>query len=250
MYPECLLNYFHKELAYKFDPLPNCDLTSKLLEARGPHCSPEKPVQIIISYHWLREKIPSTSFCENWIILHFRGFLNFLNVFSLFRNYLPLEQGVVLHLNKLESPLPMDALCQVWLRLAKWILRGRFLNCIDQCIFAISKLSPLEQGVALYLNKLESPLPKDALCRVWLKLAQWFLRRFPNFVNVFSLFHNHLPLEKGLAHYFKNLNPLYPRMLCAKFGWNWPSGSWEEDENVKSLQIGGQTAIRKLTQSS
>ena len=25
-------------------------------------------------------------------------------------------------------------------------------------------------------------------------------------------------------------------MLCAKFGWNWPSGSGEEDENVKSLR--------------
>ena len=33
-----------------------------------------------------------------------------------------------------------------------------------------------------------------------------------------------------------NLNPLHPRMLCAKFGWNWPSGSGEEDENVKSLR--------------
>ena len=30
-------------------------------------------------------------------------------------------------------------------------------------------------------------------------------------------------------------------MLCAKFGWNWLSGSWEEDENVKSLQTDGQT---------
>ena len=26
-----------------------------------------------------------------------------------------------------------------------------------------------------------------------------------------------------------NLNPLRPRMLCAMFGWNWPSGSGEED---------------------
>ena len=26
-----------------------------------------------------------------------------------------------------------------------------------------------------------------------------------------------------------NLNPLHPRMLCAKFGWNWPSGSGEEN---------------------
>ena len=37
------------------------------------------------------------------------------------------------------------------------------------------------------------------------------------------------------------LNPLYPRMLCAKFGWNWPSGSGEEDENVKNLQTDGRT---------
>ena len=25
-------------------------------------------------------------------------------------------------------------------------------------------------------------------------------------------------------------------MICAKFGWNWPCGSGEEDENVKSLR--------------
>ena len=30
-------------------------------------------------------------------------------------------------------------------------------------------------------------------------------------------------------------------MLCAKFGWNWPSGSGKEDENVKSLQMDGLT---------
>ena len=43
--------------------------------------------------------------------------LNFVNVFYLFHNYLPLEKGVVLHLNILESPLPKDILCQVWLKL-------------------------------------------------------------------------------------------------------------------------------------
>ena len=37
-------------------------------------------------------------------------------------------------------------------------------------------ISPLK-GEALRLNKLESPLPKDALCQVWLKFAQWFWRR-------------------------------------------------------------------------
>ena len=37
--------------------------------------------------------------------------------------------------------------------------------------------------------------------------------------------------------FFMNfLNPLHPRMLYAKFGWNWPSGSGEEAEIVKSLR--------------
>ena len=43
-------------------------------------------------------------------------------------------------------------------------------KCLTDC--------PLEKGGALHLNKLESPSPKDALCQVWLKLAQWFWRRF------------------------------------------------------------------------
>ena len=30
--------------------------------------------------------------------------------------------------------------------------------------------------------------------------------------------------------------PLHPRMLGAKFGWNWPSSYGEEDENVKCLR--------------
>ena len=40
----------------------------------------------------------------------------------------------------------------------------------------------------------------------------------------------------GFPSWLKNLHLLYPRMLCAKFGWNWPSGSGEGDENVKSWQ--------------
>ena len=36
---------------------------------------------------------------------------------------------------------------------------------------------PLEKGMTLYLNKFESPLPKDGLCQVCFKLANWFWRR-------------------------------------------------------------------------
>ena len=86
-------------------------------------------------------------------------------------------------------------------------------------------------------KKIESLSFKDAFCQVRLKLAQWFWRRrFFNFVNIFSLFRNYLPLEKGRAlHLKKNLNPLHPRMLCAKFGWNWLSGSGEEDFLISSM---------------
>ena len=45
------------------------------------------------------------------------------------------------------------------------------------CIFAISLLFPLEKGQgALQLKKLEFFLPKDALCLVWVNLAQWLWR--------------------------------------------------------------------------
>ena len=53
-----------------------------------------------------------------------------------------------------------------------------------------------------HLNKLESPSPKVAMWQVWLKLVQWFLRKILlNFVDVFLLFHNYLPLEKGGAYH-------------------------------------------------
>ena len=35
---------------------------------------------------------------------------------------------------------------------------------------------PLKKGGVLCLNELESPLSKDALCQVWLKLVQWLQR--------------------------------------------------------------------------
>ena len=47
-------------------------------------------------------------------------------VFSLFHNYLPLQRGRSLHLNKLESPSPKNALCQVWMKLAQWFWRRRW----------------------------------------------------------------------------------------------------------------------------
>ena len=77
-------------------------------------------------------------------------FLYFVNVFSLFRNYLPLEKDSALHLNKLESPSPKNALCQVWLIQWFW---GRFLNFIN--VFSLLPYYlPLQKCVAHQFNKL------------------------------------------------------------------------------------------------
>ena len=123
-----------------------------------------------------------------------------------------------------------DSLCQVWLKLAQWFWRW-FFNFVNVFLLFLNYLF-LEKGGALILNKLETPSPKDALCQVWLKLAQVVQEKKIfnlNFVNVFSLFRNYLPLEKGGPFFWTKLNPLHPRTIWAKFGWNWLSGSGEED---------------------
>jgi hypothetical protein len=50
-----------------------------------------------------------------------------------------------------------------------------FLNF--QCICTVFCYHlPLDKGLPLHLKNLKSPPPKDDLCQVWLKLAQWFWR--------------------------------------------------------------------------
>ena len=74
---------------------------------------------------------------------------------------------------QLESSSLKDALCQVWLKMPQWFWRRRLLKVFN-VFFLLPNYLPFEKGVALPLNKRESPSPKDALCQVWLKLAQWF----------------------------------------------------------------------------
>ena len=98
--------------------------------------------------------------------------------------------------------------------------------------------SPLWKLQWSFISKIESTSPKDALCQVWLKLAQWFWRkRFLNILSMnFRYFFIIFPFKGVWPFIWTNLNPLHPMMLCDMFGWNCPSGSVKEDENVKSLR--------------
>ena len=62
-------------------------------------------------------------------------------------------KGEILHLNKLESPSPKDALCQVWLKLAS---RSGGEDYQSLWMYFYYYLS-LEKGVVLHLNNFESP---------------------------------------------------------------------------------------------
>ena len=60
---------------------------------------------------------------------------------------------------------------------------------------------------------------------------------FKNLSMYFSYFLIISPWKRAGSFIWTNLNPLHPRMLCAKFGWNWPwNWFWRWDENVKSLR--------------
>ena len=79
------------------------------------------------------------------------------------------------YLNKLESPSPKGALCQVWLKMSgsgeeEFLILSMYFRLFRNYL-------PLEMYLVLHFYKLEFPLPKDALCQVLLKLAQWFWKR-------------------------------------------------------------------------
>ena len=121
----------------------------------------------------------------------------------------------------------------VFVKLAHWFFfRRRILNLV--CIFVVLKLFPfnykktesfLEKGLTLHLNKLEFPLLKNDLCRVWLKLAKWFCRgRYFIWSVYFYYFLIISPCKRAWPFIWAKVNSVHQRMHCAKLGWNCPYG--------------------------
>ena len=74
------------------------------------------------------------------------------------------------------------------------------------------------------------------MCLVWLKSSQYGVPEMKilkfhefNFAIIY-------PMKRMWSLMWTNWNPLHPRMICAKVGWNWPCVSGEK-ENVKRLQL-------------
>ena len=111
------------------------------------------------------------------------------------------------------------------------------------CYFVI--ISPWKRGWPFLWTKL-NPLNPRMLCAKY--SWNWLSGSGEEDFLISSMYFHYFviisPWKRAGPFIWTNLNPHYPRMLCAKFGWDWPSGSWEEEENVKSLQTDGQTNRR------
>ena len=147
------------------------------------------------------------------------------------KHYLLYENKWVLHLKKLESPSPLDALCQDCLKLAQWFWRRGFFKILSMyfCYFVIN---PPRKRVGPFIWRNLNPLHPRMLYTTfgwnWLSGSgeEDFLKfhhlYFPYFVII-------SPRKRVGSFIWRNLNSFHSRMLCAKFGWNWLSGSGEED---------------------
>ena len=139
-------------------------------------------------------------------------------IFSIYFYYFalsPLEEGCGSLFVKIWIPSTQGYLVPNLVEIGPVVLKREFLN-IFNIILIFRFYLPFEKDGAFHLNKLQFPSPKDALCQVWLKLAQCFWRgRFFNIFNIILHFRYHFPLEKGKALHLNKLESLHPRMLCA-----------------------------------
>jgi hypothetical protein len=111
----------------------------------------------------LHPRIICTKFDWIWPAGSGEDFKKKISVFLLFRYYLPLEWDNPIHLYKRKPSTPKDDLCQVYLKLALWFWRRRFLNSPIPFLHFCDYL-PCEEDLALYLNKNWTPPHPWIIC--------------------------------------------------------------------------------------
>ena len=105
-----------------------------------------------------------------------------------------------------------------------------FLNVLFFFFLLFRNYVPFEKDGSFFWTSLNS-LHHRMLCAkfVWNWLSCSGKEDLLNFVNLFRYFVIISSWERTGSFIWTNLNPLQPMMHCAKFGWNWLSGSREED---------------------
>ena len=107
-----------------------------------------------------------------------------------------------------------------------WFYRRRFLNFRYLVI-----ISPWKRaGPFVWINFTQGWFVLSIIEIGWLVLER----------KIFKLVNLHYfvimsPWKRAGPFIWTNLNPLHPKILCAKFGWNWPTGSVEDDFSNLSM---------------
>ena len=109
---------------------------------------------------------------------------------------------------------------------------------VRQCIFAISLLCPprKERGPSFK----QTWIPTTQWCFVpgLVEIGPVVLLKEEDFQSSSMYFRYFViisPWKRASPFIWTIWNSHHKRMLCAKFGWNWPGGSWEEVKNRKSI---------------
>ena len=101
-------------------------------------------------------------------------FFKVVNLFLRFSNYLLLGKGMGLHLNKFVHS-PKNALCQIWLDLAKLFDITRFLKVV--IFFPISKLSPFWKGCVPKFDQTWIPFTQVCFLRSLVEIGLVVLKK-------------------------------------------------------------------------
>ena len=109
----------------------------------------------------------------------------------------------------------------------------KILKFVIVCLQLPPPPSPLGNHLVIHLNYLHHSMLFGQFGWNW-SSCSWE-EDYLNFLNIFSVFYNYLPLKKGVPLPLNKHESLIPSMLCAIFGWNWPNDS-REDENLKSYR--------------
>ena len=99
------------------------------------------------------------------VVLEKKIFLILSRYFHYFVIISPWKKSRALHLNKLEFPSPKGCFVLSLVEIGSVVLEKKIFNFVNVFLL-FCNYQPLEKGRALLLNKLESPSPMDALCKV------------------------------------------------------------------------------------
>ena len=147
------------------------------------------------------------------------------------------EKLLVLHLKKLECLSSKDACAKIgwnWLS-GSWEEDFLISSMYFRYFVIVSPWKRLGPFIWTNFNPLNPKMLCAKFCWNWPSVLEKKIFLISSMY--FRYFVIISPWKRTGPFIWTNLNPLHPRMLCAKFGWYWLSGSGEEFFLISSMYL-------------